>query len=224
MNFPVPLVNTSDPASNPDNVQRAMRVLTREKWEYLVPLRKDFYTYDNFMQGLAAFPGICSDKGEGYAHLSLDEVCAREFAYMFAHFSQEVGAHWSGVGGIDEEWRQSLYIRSEEACTLPNWGGDYCNYYPTWDEWTVHDNAYPRRDSSQSYHGRGPLQMSWNYQYGPFSKQLFGDQFILLDWPERIITDGHGVETWLAAFWFYSTPQPPKPSMHEVATGLWVPN
>lgn len=163
INFPIPLVRTDMPESNPENVQRAMRVLTRDKWEYLVSLRDGFYTYDNFMQGLAAFPGICSDQGEGYAHLTKDEVCAREMATLFAHFSQEVGAHWSGTGGIAEEWRQSLYIRSEESCTLPNWGGDYCNYYPTWDEWSIRDNAYPRRDSSQSYHGRGPLQMSWNY-------------------------------------------------------------
>mmetsp|Transcript_4930 Transcript_4930/g.3389 ORF Transcript_4930/g.3389 Transcript_4930/m.3389 type:complete len:184 (-) Transcript_4930:2-553(-) len=183
-----------------------MRVLPREMWDYMVPLRLDFYTYDNFMQAMAAFPGICSDQGEFFADLSKDEICARELAAYFAHTSQEVGAHWSGVGGIEEEWRQSHYIKSEEACTLPNWGGHYCNYYPDWDEWTVRDNAYPRRDSSVSYHGRGPLQMSWNYQYGPFSRQLYGDQFVLLDDPEKIIREGHGVETFLAAFWIFVTP------------------
>jgi hypothetical protein len=27
-----------------------------------------------------------------------------------------------------------------------------------------------------------------------------------------------------AAIWFYMTPQPPKPSMHDIATGYWIPN
>lgn len=146
--FPIPRVDANNSSSAPENVQRAIRVMSRDDWEYLVPLRLDFYTYDNFMQAMAAFPGICSDKGPGAQDLSIEEVCAKELAGLFAHFSQEVGAHWSGTDGIQEEWRQSLYLKSEEGCTSPNWWGDYCNYYPTWDEWSVRQNAYPRRDSS----------------------------------------------------------------------------
>lgn len=61
-----------------------------------------------------------------------------------------------------------------------------------------------------------------NYNYGPFSKAMFGDQYRLLNNPDEVATEG-----WLAiasAFWFYTTPQNPKPSMHDVVTGFWKPN
>ena len=64
--------------------------------------------------------------------------------------------------------------------------------------------------------------MSWNYNYGPFSKFMFADKHVLLGAPERVADEG-----WLAiasAFWFYVTPQSPKPSMHDVVAGFWEPN
>lgn len=51
---------------------------------------------------------------------------------------------------------------------------------------------------------------------------MFGDVTVLLDAPERVAEEG-----WLAlaaAIWFYMTPQTPKPSMHDVVVGNWVPN
>jgi len=46
--------------------------------------------------------------------------------------------------------------------------------------------------------------LTWNYNYGPFSKVMFGDVTVLLDAPERVAEEG-----WLAlaaAIWFYMTP------------------
>jgi len=44
----------------------------------------------------------------------------------------------------------------------------------------------------------------------------------LLDDPEQIAENGY--ISFLSALWFYMTPQSPKPSMHEVVTGLYVPS
>lgn len=55
------------------------------------------------------------------------------------------------------------------------------------------------------YHGRGPVQISWNFNYGPFSEWFYGDKMILLRNPERV--DPEGPMGFIAAFWFWMTPR-----------------
>ena len=50
---------------------------------------------------------------------------------------------------------------------------------------------------------------------------MFGDASVLLDNPDLV------ANTWLnfaSAFWFFVTPQPPKPSMLEIIAEEWEPN
>ena len=50
---------------------------------------------------------------------------------------------------------------------------------------------------------------------------MFGEGRLLLDYPDFV------ADTWLnlaSATWFYTTPQPPKPSMLHVIDGTWQPN
>jgi hypothetical protein len=66
--------------------------------------------------------------------------------------------------------------------------------------------------------------VSWNYNYGAFSKVLYSGYDAaqeLLDFPDDLQEDSYTV--FVSALWFYMTPQNPKPSMHEVATGYMVP-
>lgn len=68
--------------------------------------------------------------------------------------------------------------------------------------------------------------MSWNYNYGAFSKvkaeSTYDAAMDLLKDPDEVLAASFTVFT--SALWFYMTPQTPKPSMHEVATEYWVPN
>lgn len=73
----------------------------------------------------------------------------------------------------------------------------------------------------KSYHGRGPIQLSYNYNYGLCSDVLYGDSSILLKNPEKVTEDG--VLGLMTGIWFWMTPQPPKPSCHQVITGTWQP-
>ncbi|MEO0065771.1 MAG: hypothetical protein RI983_1097 [Bacteroidota bacterium] len=41
----------------------------------------------------------------------------------------------------------------------------------------------------KSSHGRGPIQLSWNYNYGMFSKQVLGNKDSLLNKPELLVLD-----------------------------------
>ena len=79
---------------------------------------------------------------------------------------------------------------------------------------------------SKQYYGRGPFQLSWNYNYGQFSNVFapssYNSKLYLLDQPEIVAQDGFLAMA--AGIWFYMTPQDPKPSMHDVMTGFYVPN
>ena len=73
----------------------------------------------------------------------------------------------------------------------------------------------------RKYYGRGAKQLSYNFNYGQFSQAMFDDRRLLLDHPDFV------ADTWLnlaSATWFYTTPQPPKPSMLHVIDGTWLPN
>ena len=82
---------------------------------------------------------------------------------------------------------------------------------------------YPlfRQGKFKKYYGRGAKQLSYNFNYGQFSQAMFGEGRLLLDYPDFV------ADTWLnlaSATWFYTTPQPPKPSMLHVIDGTWQPN
>ncbi|KAL4616460.1 hypothetical protein ACB092_07G200600 [Castanea dentata] len=73
--------------------------------------------------------------------------------------------------------------------------------------------------SGQEYYGHGPIQLSWNYNYGQCGEALELD---LLNNPDLVATDP--VISFKAAIWFWMTPQSPKPSCHDVITGNWNPS
>jgi hypothetical protein len=59
-------------------------------------------------------------------------------------------------------------------------------------------------DIKQQYYGRGPIQLSWNTNYGDFSDYYFGDRNKLLDNPD-LVTDNLAT-CWASAVWFWMMP------------------
>lgn len=185
-------------------------------------MRDSLYTYEGFLKAVGKYPYFCDDKGPHLSSYTEDQACQRELAMMFAHYNQETGYH--DPNNAIPEWRQALAHYTEWWCTSPQTGiesGD-CEYAQDWDSWSLH--AYPPQ-TGKRYFGRGPLQLSWNYNYGAFSKVLvdstFDSHMHLLNNPEDVLSDSF--KTFTAAFWFYMTPQTPKPSMHDVASGNFMP-
>ncbi|BBN09525.1 basic endochitinase B [Marchantia polymorpha subsp. ruderalis] len=87
---------------------------------------------------------------------------------------------------------------------------DYCQASAT----------YPCAAGKQ-YFGRGPMQLSWNYNY----KQCGDSPAVnlnLVNNPDLVAQSG--VTAFKAAFWFWMTPQSPKPACHAVMTGGWTPS
>jgi len=201
---------------NPANVVRVERLLSESDWDFIFVDRHKDYTYRRFLQAMGKFPAICGDYSDGR---DADLICRRTLATMFAHFTQETGGH--NPHSDVEEWRQGLVFLREAGCTET---GPGCGYDSSCSTTTWQGKTWPCGSNGggwKKYFGRGAKQLSYNYNYGPFSDAMFGDVSKLLENPDLVAS------TWLnlaSATWFYAYPQPPKPSMLHVIDGTWVPN
>lgn len=205
---------------NPANVRRVERILSAPDWEWFFPRRDPAYGYTNFLRAVGKFPAFCGDYDDGR---DAEAICRKALATMFAHFTQETGGH--NAYWPEPEWRQGLvYLRElgwNEAmafgyglCDPATWQGATwpCGTFPA---------GHPNAGQYKSYFGRGAKQLSYNYNYGPFSAAIFGNSDRLLEEPALV------AETWLnlaSAVFFYVYPQPPKPSMLHALDGTWQPN
>jgi hypothetical protein len=73
--------------------------------------------------------------------------------------------------------------------------------------------------AGKKYFGRGPLQLSWNFNYGAASPSVGSD---ILCNPDKVAEDP--VLAFKTAIWFWTTPQYDKPSCHDVMVGGWSPS
>lgn len=83
------------------------------------------------------------------------------------------------------------------------------------------NDTYPAV-AGKRYYGRGPMQLSYNGNYGYASDCIFGNKQMLLNNPGLVETDP--VIAFETAIYFWMTPQTYKPSAHDVMVGSWKPN
>mgnify|MGYP003685507193 FL=1 len=72
--------------------------------------------------------------------------------------------------------------------------------------------------AGKCYYGRGPIQISYFYNYGNFSEFLYDDKSLVSN-PDLLEQDGE--LALLSAIWFWMTPQCPKPSCHQVMQEIY---
>jgi chitodextrinase len=203
-------------AANPDNVKRVEGIVKESDWEYLFPMRAASYTYSNFLKAVGKFPALCKSYNDGR---DSDAICRKELATMFAHFAQETGGHESWRP--EAEWRQALVHVREMGWSEGQKGVTTANVTRKSGRARPGRAVKTKMATFVSYFGRGAKQLSYNYNYGPFSEAMFGTVRTLLDKPELV------ADTWLnlaSAIFFFAYPQPPKPSMLQVIDGTWQPN
>jgi hypothetical protein len=123
----------------------------------------------------------------------------RELAAFFAQIAHET-RH-----GQNESYVDGLMLLHEDNTSL--------NYLSDSDE-------YPAV-KGQKYYGRGPMQISYNGNYGYASDCIFGDKKVLLNNPGLVETDA--VVSFKTAIYFWMTPETHKPSAHDAFTGVWQP-
>ena len=190
------------------NVQLVQSIFPESDWSVAFPYANPVYTYDNFLKAVAKFPKFCNDNN--IPGNTMEKTCRRELATIFAHWGQETGLRQPPES---EFWKQGLYYVEEIS------GGAYKSY-----EWG-NNEKWPNQHGV-SYYGRGPLQLSWNYNYGQFSNiystQGYDSKMEFLVDPGKVSRNGEIAMA--AGIWFYMTPQAPKPSMHDVMSGRFIPN
>lgn len=162
------------------------------------PCPGGFYTYAAFVEAAKSFPGFASQGSI--------ESRTRELAAFLANISHETTGGWATAPDGPYSWGL-CFVReggTVDLSTLPS----YC----------VASAQYPCA-AGKKYFGRGPIQLSYNYNYGQAGAALGVD---LLNNPDLVATDP--VIAFRTALWFWMTAQAPKPSCHDVMTGQYQPS
>ncbi|MBH5317255.1 chitinase [Paenibacillus sp. GSMTC-2017] len=135
----------------------------------------------------------------------------RELAAFLANLAHETGGGWSTAPGGELKW--GLFWNENIA------GRTGVNTSAFVDEASA--ALYPGVKDKR-YYGRGPIMLSWNFNYGLFSSIIYGDKNVLLKNPEIVSADGK--VGFMTAILFWMTPQDPKPSAHDVIINKWKPS
>ncbi|KAF0923159.1 hypothetical protein E2562_003373 [Oryza meyeriana var. granulata] len=154
----------------------------------------NFYAYSSFVRAAERFPGFGGAGGR--------DTRRREVAAFLAQISHETTGGWATAPDGPYSWGLCF---KEEIKPASN----YCDATAT--RWP----CVP----GKSYHGRGPIQLSWNYNYGPAGEAVGFDG---LREPEVVAGDAE--VAFKTALWFWMTPRRAKPSCHDVMTGRYRPS
>lgn len=179
-------------------------LIDTEQWDALF-LHKDdpacsggIYTYQGLIDAAALYPTFACEGDEATRR--------RELAAFLAQISHETTGGWAAAPDGPYSW--GLCFIEEVGCEN-NGCPQYCD---------VGNVAYPCAPGV-TYHGRGAIQLSWNYNYGQAGDALGVD---ILGNPDLVKDDSTlAIQT---ALWFWMTEQLPKPSAHDVMVGNWAPS
>jgi chitinase len=177
-----------------------------------------YYTYDNLIRGMAEWEEFANEGDENTRKL--------EIAAFLANIAQETGAGkptdptFGGPGCFIQEGHGGYH----HSCA---YGG--CTTKHPMDPETCKKEPYKGTcpDGGVGWCGRGPHQLSWDYNYQAFGKGM-GEGDLYLNNPDLLTQDpeiGIAGSIW---FWGHADPgssedKPFKPSAHNVAVGKWKP-
>ncbi len=222
----------------------AFNLVTEKQFNDLFPQRDKFYTYTAFIKAVKDmsliklkitqrdvyfFQFIRTDKSTGKStqvrqDMYFNEDWAKEkpevvYNIDFGNFctesspsvnKKELAAFFAQIAhetrlGQNGTYTDGLMLIHEGNGTLP---------------YIADNKTYPAV-AGKKYYGRGPMQLSYNSNYGKISDCLFGDKNVLLNNPGLIETDP--VVAFKTAICFWMMPEINKPAAHDVMTGKWQP-
>ncbi len=246
----IPTPPDSGEADLPADSYAFLNEMTEENWEWFFPLRSGKYNEQGDVRNrapianpdgstdvftLTAFKAAVVEynlwaKANGYKTF-LNEGSksqqATEFTAFWSKSARETSGTWANAPApwivSDKDagtvWKGALYWTEENGySTDVNGMSPAINY--------VDSGSAFQPEPGRSYHGRGPIQLSWNYNYGAFSRWLFDNGMMkdvitepdtLLKRPDYVANNGK--VSMMSAIWFWMTPQEAKPSSHDVIYG-----
>ncbi len=147
-------------------------VISKSQFDTMFPSRNSLYTYNGFISAAGTF--------SGFLKTGSLEVQRREAAAFFANVAHE---------------------SCNLGCTVELNTANYNNYC---DPGTATRNGFTascdKNGHRFQYYGRGPIQLSWNFNYKAAGDALGQD---LLHNPDLVATDSR--TTWRTAIWFWMT-------------------
>ncbi|XP_021740345.1 basic endochitinase-like [Chenopodium quinoa] len=152
----------------------------------------EFYTYNAFIAAARSF--------NGFGTTGDVTTRKRELAAFFAQTSHETTGGWASAPDGPYSWGY-CFVR-EQGNPPPA----YC------------DPGSPC-PAGKMYYGRGPIQLTHNYNYDLAGKAIKVD---LINNPDLVATDA--TISFKTAVWFWMTAQGNKPSCHNVIVGGWNPS
>ena len=166
---------------------------------------KRLFSYENLVKAAANFPKFLTE-GDAFDR-------KRELAAFLANTSHETTGGWGGYEEGAKRYKWGFVFPREVGMNSKSLGYRYEGHA-----------LYPPAEG-KSYHGRGPVQLSWNYNYGYFSEKYLKDKSILLNNPDKLLTDG--TLFFASAIWFWMNPEKymegqssyRKPSAHQAMLG-----
>lgn len=173
-------------------------LVSKAMYETWFPHRNALYEYEALVSASKLNAKFCN---EG----SLDQR-KREAAAFLANIAHETTGGWPAAPDGPLAW--GLYFTQEVGCENGGCVG-YC------DAGNVQYPCAP----GKTYHGRGPIQLSWNYNYG-----YAGDALGLGLLADPDLVTSNGTVAFQTGIWFWTTEQLPKPSCHDVMAGVWTPS
>ncbi|XP_018818458.2 endochitinase-like [Juglans regia] len=167
-------------------------IISSSLFDQLLKYKNEFYTYNDFIAATRSFNdfGTTGDVN----------TRKREIAAFLGQTSHETRGGWPNA--TDGPYAWGYFFVKENNTT------DYCTPSATW----------PCAPGKQ-YYGRGPIQLTHNYNYGQAGNATGYD---LLNNPDLVATNA--TISFKTAIWFWMTTQEKKPSSHDVIIGNWTPS
>ncbi|XP_059448348.1 endochitinase-like [Corylus avellana] len=174
-------------------------IISSTLFDWLLKYRNDprcksngFYTYNGFIAAARSFSGF-GTSGDVNTR-------KREIAAFLAQTSHETTGGWASAPDGPYAWGYCFVTEINKQT--------YCTPSTQW----------PCAPGKQ-YYGRGPIQLTHNYNYGQAGRAIGVD---LLNNPDLVATDP--TISFKTSIWFWMTPQGNKPSSHDVIIGKWTPS
>jgi basic endochitinase B len=235
--------STSAPVTDSHQV-KVSSFLSEQQFNALFPMHDKFYSYQAFMKAIdqlgdikikvsrraaSVYQIIRTDRttgktttvrqdedwNEAWAKVKPDSVYYVDYSDFcsstdIATDKKELAAFFAQIAhetrhGQDGQYNDGLMFTHENDTT---------------NAYLADNDDYPPV-KGQKYYGRGPMQLSYNGNYGYASMCIFGDKNILLKDPNLVQHDP--VVAFETAIYFWMTPQTHKPSAHDAMTGKWQP-
>ncbi len=194
--------------------------------------KTDVYTLEAFINAVIEYNAWAASNGyKQFLNEGTISQQATEFTAFWAKSARETSGSWtnapapwieqdnSALGIEGAVWKGALYWVEEVGYTTNDDGSSPYQSY-------IDANSSYTSVQGRSYHGRGIIQLSWNYNYGAYSEWLYNNGLMteLVSSKETLLINPglvskNGKLSMLAGIWFWMTPQGIKPSSHDVIMG-----